>query len=190
MTPYTGKAKFEFNKDNLKKSHKIIAQYPKTKQASAIVPLLDLAQRQNSGWISNEIIGYIANILDMEPIKIYEIASFYSAFNLKPVGKYHIRVCSGISCWLRGGSDIMERCKKVLKINNGETTEDSNFTLEKVECLGSCVNAPVMKINDDYYEDLTPDSVEKILSDLSEYKKPKKGSQIGRKSSEAKKCNG
>lgn len=176
---------FVFNKDNLLEMEAILAKYPVDRKKSAVVPLLDLAQRQNSGYLSQDIIEYIAKLLDMFPIRVYEIASFYTMFNLKPVGKYKIQVCGTTPCWLRGSDKIMNQCKKVLKIAEGETTEDGYFTLTEVECLGACANAPVMQINDDYYEDLDEESVEKIINLLHKDKadQTKIGSQKNNKSS-------
>ncbi len=180
------KDKFAFNEKNLKKSKEIIAKYPKGREQSAVLSLLDLAQRQNGGWISGAVIEYISQMLEVVPIKIYEIASFYTMFNLKPVGKYHIQVCGTTPCWLRGAEAIIAKCEKLLKIKKGETTEDSQFTLSEVECLGACANAPVVQINDDYYEDLSSETIERIILDLKNGKKITVGSQIGRKSSEPK----
>jgi NADH-quinone oxidoreductase E subunit len=178
--------KFEFTAQNLKRAEEIISKYPPKRQASAVLPLLDIAQRQNNGWVSQEIIEYIAHLLDMPNIKVHEVASFYTMFNLKPVGKFHIQVCGTTPCWLRGAADVMNSAKKKLKIDKGETTKDGLFTLSEVECLGACVNAPMVQINDDYYEDLTEKSIIEIIDLLSEGKKVKSGSQTGRKGSEPK----
>jgi NADH-quinone oxidoreductase subunit E len=158
---------FVFNKENLLAAKNIIDRYPKGKQESALVPLLDLAQRQNNGWVSNSVVDYLSEMLSVTPIKIYEVASFYSMINLKPVGKNHVQVCHTTPCWLRGSDKISEKCTKMLGVKNGETTVDGKFTLSEVECLGACVDAPVVQINDDYYENLTEDSFEKILKKLS-----------------------
>jgi len=160
-------ASFVFNSDNLLLYKKIIAKYPKGKQASALLPLLDLAQRQNGGWISGAAIDYLSGILDIQPIRIYEVASFYTMFNLKPVGKYHVQVCRTTPCWLRGADKISDKCTKLLNIECGETTPDGQFSFTEVECLGACINAPVVQINDNYYENLTPESFEKIIAKLS-----------------------
>lgn len=158
---------FEFTKENLAICKGIIAKYPKGKQASAVVPLLDLAQRQNGGFVSQEVIEYIAKMLEMAPIRVQEVASFYSMINLKPVGKHHIQVCGTTPCWLRGAGDIMHSCKKILKLEGkGDTTSDGQFTLTEVECLGACVDAPVVQINDDYYENLTPQKIEEQIRKL------------------------
>ncbi len=176
---------FVFNKDNLLQMEAILAKYPVERKKSAVVPLLDLAQRQNSGYLSQDIIEYVARLLDMYPIRVYEIASFYTMFNLKPVGKYKIQVCGTTPCWLRGADKLMHQCKKQLKIEEGETTEDGYFTLTEVECLGACANAPVMQINDYYYEDLDEEKVEKIINLLRKDKveEIKVGSQKNKKAS-------
>lgn len=161
---------FVFNKANLKKLDEILKKYPSNKKQSAVIPLLELAQRQNSGYISQEIIEYVAKILDVHPIRVHEVASFYSMFNLKPVGKYHIQVCNSVPCCLNGSDKIIEQCKKELQIQEGETTEDGNFTLTEVECLGACINASVVRINDDYYENLDESGIRKIIKKLEKDK--------------------
>lgn len=158
--------KFEFNPENLKKIQEIIAKYPAAKKKSAVMPLLDLAQRQNNNYISQDIIECVAQILDVAPIKVYEIASFYSMYNLKPVGKNLLQVCSTTPCMLCGSEEIIRVCKEKLNIGMNQTSEDGLFTLKEVECLGACVNAPVVQINDDYFENLTAEFMEKILDDL------------------------
>lgn len=158
---------FAFNKENLLSAKKIIDKYPKGKKASALIPLLDLAQRQNNGWVSSAIVDYLSDMLDVSTIKIYEVASFYSMINLKPVGKNHIQVCRTTPCWLRGSDKISDKCKKMLNIEEGETSVDRKFTFSEVECLGACIDAPVVQINDDYYENLTEESFEKIIKKLS-----------------------
>jgi len=158
---------FVFSDKNLILAKKIISKYPKGKEASALIPLLELAQRQNNGWVSNAVITYISDFLNILPIKIYEVVSFYSMFNLKPVGKYHIQVCRTTPCWLKGSDKISDKCKSLLNIDLGETTIDGKFTMTEVECLGACVNAPVMQVNDDYYENLTEDSLEDTIKKLS-----------------------
>ncbi len=178
--------KFIFTKENNKKAQNIIARYPQDRKKSALLPLLDLAQRQNSGWISEECIEYVAHMLEVPFIKAMEVASFYTMLRLKPVGKYHIQVCGTTPCWLRGASDIMQACNSKLNIQNTETTEDGLFTISEVECLGACVNAPIVQINDDYYEDLTPEIMNKILDDLKSGQKVQIGSQINRIGSKAK----
>ncbi len=175
----TGK-KFEFTKENLKKAEAIVAKYPKGQQRSAMLPLLDLAQRQNGNWVSMEVMQYLATLLLVPYIKVYEVATFYTMFNLQPIGKYHVQVCRTTPCWLRGSDNLTNLCKKKLGVGLHETTRDGKFTLTEVECLGACVNAPMVQINDDYYEDLSPELLEDVLDDLAAGKKPNVGSQTGR----------
>lgn len=176
-------SKFEFTKENLQKAKQIIAAYPKGKQQSAVMPLLDLAQRQNNNWIPRAAMDYIAEMLDMPFIRVYEVATFYTMYNKQPVGKHLIQVCRTTPCWLRGAESITDTCKQKLGIDVGETTSDEKFTLVEIECIGACVNAPAIQINDDYYEDLTPERTEEILDLLAENKKPPIGSQICRQTS-------
>ena len=137
------------------------------------MPLLDLAQRQNDGWLSQAAMDVVAEILDMPVIRVYEVATFYTMYNMKPIGKHHVQVCTNLPCWLRGSDTVMSTCKNVLGIGAGETTEDGLFTVNEMECLGACVNAPMMQIGDDYYEDLDADSTESILSVLKAGGAPK-----------------
>lgn len=176
-------ASFEFSKENLKKAKEYISKYPEGKQRSALLPLLHLAQKQNDNWLPQDALDCIANMLELPPIKVYEVATFYTMFNLKPVGKNHIQVCRTTPCWLRGSDDITKLCKKKLGIGLGETTSDGQFSLIEVECLGACVNAPMIQINDDYFEDLDAKLMEKIIDDLAAGKEVKVGSQSGRQCS-------
>lgn len=175
---------FVFNAENLKKANTTIAKYPDGRQASATMPLLDLAQRQNGGWLPRAAMDYVAEMLSLAPIRVYEVASFYTMYNLNPVGKYHIEVCTNVPCMLNGSDNIVSACKKNLGIGIGETTDDGLFTLSEAECLGACANAPMLQIGDHYYEDLDPNITEQILNDLRDGKTPKPGSQRGRKTSE------
>lgn len=175
---------FEFTKENLILAKKHIAKYPEGRQASAVLPLLDLAQRQNNNWVPLAAVDYIAKLLDMEAIRVFEVVTFYSMFNLKPVGKYHIQICGTTPCWLRGSDEIKKACTNTLGIELDHTTDDKLFSLVEVECLGACANAPMVQINDDYFEDLEPSSMIKIINDLKSNKKVSIGSQKGRKSSE------
>lgn len=174
---------FEFNNSNKKKVEEILNRYPQSRKKSAVMPLLDLAQRQNDNWVSQDVIAKIAEILEMPEIKVYEIASFYTMYNLKPVGKYLLQFCKTTPCMLRGIDKIIKDCKKKLGIEMDQTTIDNLFTLKEVECLGACVNAPIVQINDDFAEDLTSENFLKILDDLKEGKKFKVGSQTGRQCS-------
>lgn len=174
---------FEFNEENKKKAENVIAKYPAGKHQSAVLPLLDLAQRQAGGWLPKAAMDYVAMILGMAPIRVYEVASFYSMFNLKPVGKYHLQVCGTTPCWLLGAGDIMDTCKSKLGIGKGETTNDGLFSISEVECLGACVNAPILQVNDDYYEDMNIELTEKLLENLKLNHKPEHGSMVGRQCS-------
>lgn len=175
---------FSFNPEVMEAAEAIIAKYPEGRQASAVMPLLDLAQRQHDGWLPQAAMTYVAEMLDMAPIRVYEVATFYTMYNLSPVGENHVQVCTNLPCWLRGSSRVVEACERALGIGMGETTEDGKFTLTEVECLGACVNAPMVQINDDYYEDLDASSTETILTELKSGGTPKTGSQIGRRSCE------
>lgn len=172
---------FAFTAENLERSKNIIGKYPTGRQASAVIPLLDLAQRQE-GWVSRPAIECIAQMLEMPSIRVLEVATFYTMFNLHPVGKTHVQVCTSLSCALRGSSDVVKACKEKLGVDLGETTSDGAFTVSEVECAGACVNAPVAQIGDDYYEDLDFDSTSKVLDALKRGEKPPHGSQTGRDS--------
>lgn len=176
---------FAFTTENVEKAKAFIAKYPEGRQASAVMPLLDLAQRQHGGWLPRAAIEYVADFLDMPVMQVYEVATFYTMYNLQPVGKHHVQVCTNLACWLRGSDEVIDACHRVLGIGPGETTDDGMFTLSEVECLGACANAPMMQIDDDYYEDLDDDgSTESVLSVLKNGNKPKSGPQSGRKGSE------
>jgi NADH-quinone oxidoreductase subunit E len=181
---------FAFSDENLAKAKTIIARYPEGRQRSAVMPLLDLAQRQvgaetqTQGWLPVPVIEYVAAMLDMPYIRAYEVASFYTMYNLAPVGRYHVQVCGTTPCLLRGSDDVMAACanKGLVK---GKTTPDGLFTLTEVECMGNCANAPMVQINDDNYEDLDYDRTIGILEALAAGNSPKPGTQIpGRHTSE------
>tara|TARA_B100000287_G_C20561644_1_gene752709 strand:- start:70 stop:666 length:597 start_codon:yes stop_codon:yes gene_type:complete len=168
----------------------LLSKYPSGRKASAVIPLLHYVQKKCKGWLPVPEIERVAEILDMSYMRVYEIASFYTMFNLKPVGKYFLQVCKTTPCWLRGSDDV-ERCiKDVLKISDGETTKDGMFSLLEVECLGACVNAPILQINDDYYEDLNYSTTKELLEKFKKNKPPKSGSVINRRSSEPIETNG
>lgn len=175
---------FRFTDETLARAKAIIAKYPEGRQASAVMPLLDLAQRQNGGSLSQREFDYIADFLGMPVIRVCEVATFYTMYNLKPIGRHHVQVCTNLSCWLRGSDDILRVCQETLGLELGQTTEDGAFTLSEVECLCACVNAPIVQIDDDFYEDLSPDSIRRILEELRAGRTPKAGSQIGRRSCE------
>ncbi len=174
---------FEFTPENMKQVEKLIARYPEGRQQSAVLPLLDLAQRQHDNWVPRAAMDHIAQLLGMAKIRVYEVATFYTMFNLKPVGKHFLQACTTTPCWLRGSDGIVNACKEHLGIEMGETTADGEFTLVEVECLGGCVNAPILQVNDDFYEDLTPELTKQLLDDLKAGKAVKRGSQIGRQCS-------
>lgn len=169
--------KFTFTPENEETAKWHIAKYPAGKQQSAVMPLLDLAQRQNGGHVTVEIMEYIAAYLDMPAIRVQEVATFYTMYNHKKIGKHHVRVCGTTPCWLRGSDQIMKACKDRLGIEKGQTTEDGMFTLDEIECAGACVNAPVVSIGDDYYEDLTPEAVVELINNLADGKDVKAGPQ-------------
>ena len=181
---FTQPAVFKFSAENMKQVEYHIAKYPKGKQASAVMPLLDIAQRQNDNWIPEAAMEEIARILDMTRIKVFEVATFYTMYNLQPRGKHHIQFCTTTPCWLAGSAEVVNACEKHLGIKLGDTTPDGDFTLTDVECLGACVNAPVFQRNgDEFYEDLTPENAVRVLDDLKAGKSPKPGSQTGRATS-------
>ena len=176
-------ASFEFTPENMDKAKYHIAKYPPGRQASAVLPLLDLAQRQHANWLPRAAMDYVARILDMAPIRVYEVATFYTMFNLRPVGHWFLQACTTTPCWLRGSEEIVGACKKKLGIATGETTADGKFTLVEVECLGACVNAPILQVNDDFYEDLDGPATERLLDALAAGTQPPMGSVTGRQGS-------
>jgi len=145
---------FEFNSSSLEAAKNIIAKYPEVKQQSAVMALLYIAQRQNNNWIPLAAMKYIAKFLDMSYIKVYEVATFYTMYNLSPVGKFFVQVCTTTPCMIRGANKLVEACKEKISANESELSTGKNCSWMEVECLGACVNAPMMQINDDYYEDL------------------------------------
>ena len=178
-------AEFSFTVENLAKAQAFIAKYPAGKQQSAVMPLLDLAQRQNQNWIPVAAMDYIADLLEMPRIRVYEVVSFYTMFHQNPVGKHHIQVCTTTPCWLRGSADLVKTCQSKLGIGFGETTADGQFSMVEVECLGACVNAPMLQINDDFYEDLTPERMGQLIDALKAGNPIQPGSQSGRLGSQA-----
>ncbi|MBS1557128.1 MAG: NADH-quinone oxidoreductase subunit NuoE [Bacteroidetes bacterium] len=155
-----------FSPDTLAVAKKIIARYPEGRQKSALIPILHLAQAEFNGWLSPEAMDYVASILNIKPIEVYEVVTFYSMFNTKPVGKCLLEVCQTSSCWLRGSNEIIDHLKKKLNINVGETTADGMFTLKTVECLGSCGTAPMLQCGADFHENLTIEKVDSLLEKL------------------------
>ena len=175
---------FKFSEENLLKVKKIIEKYPKNKEQSAVMPLLYLVQKQNENWIPLAAMKYLAKMLNMPYIKVYEVATFYSMFNLAPTGKYFLQVCTTTPCMIRGAYKIVDVCKKKISENQNEMSENKLCSWTEVECLGACVNAPMMQINDDYFEDIDKKKAEEIINLILDDKKPKPGSYRNRKSSE------
>ncbi len=171
---------FEFSSYSLDAANKIISKYPEGKQQSAVMALLYIAQRQNDNWIPLAAMKYIAKILDMPYIKVYEVATFYSMYNLSPVGKFFIQVCTTTPCMIRGANELVEACKEKISINQSELSKDKMCSWTEVECLGACVNAPMMQINDEYYEDLDKNKTLEILDKIMKGNIPKSGSYRGR----------
>ena len=175
---------FEFNSTSLDLAKKIVSQYPKGKQQSAVMALLYIAQRQNDNWIPLIAMKYIGKFLDMPYIKVYEVATFYSMYNLSPVGKHFVQVCTTTPCMIRGAYKLVEACKEKISNNQNELSENKSCSWMEVECLGACVNAPMMQINDDYYEDLDKKKMLEILDQILKGNKPKSGSYRGRVNNE------
>ncbi len=175
---------FAFTAENREAADKIIARYPVGRQASAVLPLLDMAQRQVSGWLPRAAMDHVAGILEMAPIRVYEVATFYTMYNLEPVGDHVVQICTTTPCALRNCAAVVDACRDELGVDFGETTEDGKFTLFEVECLGACVNAPMMQIGDDFYEDLDEVSTKTILQALRRGETPTPGPQSDRTASE------
>ena len=176
--------KFEFNQDSLEAAKKILSNYPEGKEKSAVMALLYIAQRQNNNWIPLSAIKYIARFLSMPYIKVYEVATFYSMYNLSPVGNFHVQICTTTPCMIRGAYKIVDVCKKKISEKENVLSENGNCSWTEVECLGACISAPMMQINNDYYEDLDIKQSEKIIDEVLMGKKPKPGSYRGRINSE------
>merc|ERR1712165_292547 len=170
---------FEFTSENKARAEAIMTIYPEGHKRAAVIPLLDLAQRQH-GWLPISAMHHVAEFIGMPRMRVYEVATFYTMFIRNPVGKYHLQLCTTTPCWLRGSDEILKIIKDNLGISVGETTKDKMFTLSEVECLGACVNAPMIQINDDYYEDLTEKDMNEILEDLKAGKQPARGPRSGR----------
>lgn len=153
----------KFSDKTLELVQRMMKRYPEGKHKSALIPVLHIAQAEFDGWLSAEVMDYVASILSIQPVEVYEVASFYSMFNLKPIGKCHIEVCRTSSCWLRGAEELIIHLEKKLNIKVGETTADGMYTLKTVECLGSCGTAPMMQVGPDYYENLTFEKTDSLL---------------------------
>jgi NADH dehydrogenase (ubiquinone) flavoprotein 2 len=172
---------FTFTPENLAEAQKHIAKYP-AGAFSAIMPLLHIAQKQ-AGWLPSAAIVACADLLSMPHIRAFEVASFYTMYNRRPVGKHHVQVCTSGPCHIMGGDELLSACRNKLGVHGHEVTADGKFSIVEVECLGACVNAPMVQINDDYYEDLSPESLSKLLDNLADGKPVKTGSQTGRTNS-------
>jgi NADH-quinone oxidoreductase subunit E len=168
---------FSFSKENLAWAQKEITKYPKGRQASAVIPLLWRAQEQAGGWLPQKAIEHVAQVLGMANIRVLEVATFYTMFNLAPVGKFHVQMCGTTPCRLRGADALLDICNRRIG-HQYEVTADGKFSWVEVECLGACVNAPMAQINVDYYEDLTPETFEKILDEMAAGRTPKPGPQV------------
>ena len=176
--------KFEFNQQSLEAAKKILSNYPKGKEKSAVMALLYIAQRQNNNWIPLSAIKYIAKFLNMPYIKVYEVATFYSMYNLSPVGNFHVQICTTTPCMIRGAYKIVDVCKKKISKKENVLSENGNCSWTEVECLGACINAPMMQINNDYYEDLDKQKTLDILDKILNGETPKPGSYRGRVNNE------
>ena len=180
---------FAFDAESEAKIATILKRYPEGKQASAVIPLLYVAQRQmgrltGSAWVPRVAMDVIADRLSMPPIRVYEVATFYFMFNMKPIGRHHLQLCGTTPCMLRGSDDVLRACKDAGGLKGvGDTSADGMFTLTEVECLGACVNAPILQIDDDYYEDLNYENTVKLLEAFKRGERPKPGSAIGRMAS-------
>jgi NADH-quinone oxidoreductase subunit E len=176
-------ANFAFTAENKAEADRVIAKYPAGRQASAVLPLLYIAQKQ-VGWVPRAAMDHIAEMLDMAPIRVYEVATFYFMFNTRPIGRYHLQVCGTTPCWLRGSDEVARACRDAGGVAGyGQTSADGLFTMTEVECLGGCVNAPVLQVDDDYYEDLDYDGTVRLIESLRRGERPTPGSVIGRQTS-------
>ncbi len=187
--PFQQPASFAFDAESEAELAKIIAKYPAGRQASAVIPALYVAQRQmkrqtGSAWVPVKAMDAVAAKLGMAPIRVYEVATFYFMFNTKPVGKFHLQVCTTTPCWLRGSDEVTAACRKETGIQGwGETSADGMFTMTEVECLGACVNAPILQVDDDFYEDMDAQKVHDLLAALRRGERPRPGSMAGRQAS-------
>jgi len=188
-TDFVQPANFAFDAESESEIPPLLAKYPPGKQASAVLPMLYLVQNQmkrqtGSAWVPTAGMDEVARRLDMAPIRVYEVATFYLMFNLRPIGKWHLQICTTTPCWLRGSDEVVAACRAVTGIQGwGETSSDGMFTMTEVECVGACVNAPVIQVNDDFYEDLDAEGTKQLLEALRRGEQPKPGSTKGRQTS-------
>jgi NADH-quinone oxidoreductase subunit E len=175
--------RFELTRENLDEAGRILARYPEDRKQSALLPLLHLAQKQHGGWLPRVALDYLADFLGLPRIRVYEVASFYDMYNLVPTGRTQVRVCTTTPCWLCGSDDVVRACKEALGVEIGESTADGRFFLREFECLGACANAPVLWVDDDFYEDVDYDKTKAILEALKRGERPKPGPQNGRTAS-------
>jgi NADH-quinone oxidoreductase subunit E len=184
LSPNQPKEPFEFSAENSGWAKEQLKKFPEGRQQSAVIPFLWRAQIQNGGWVTQPIINYLSDMLDMAQIRVYEVVTFYTMFNLQPVGEHLVQVCTTTPCWLRGSDDIVKVCKSKIAKQQQTISGDGKFSWMEVECLGACSNAPMIQIGDDYYEDLDEAAMENILDRLANGEEVAAGSQTGRKSSE------
>lgn len=177
---------FSFAEEHAAEISRILAKFPEARKQSAVMPLLHLAQKQHGGWLPRAALDHVADFLEMPRIRVYEVASFYDMYNTEPTGRIQVRVCTNTPCWLCGSDDIVKAAKETLGIDIGESSEDGRFYLREFECLGACCNAPMMWVEDDYFEDLTYDTAKAVLEAFKRGETPAAGPQSGRKGSEPK----
>jgi NADH-quinone oxidoreductase subunit E len=174
---------FAFTSESLEQAERTLAKYPADRRQSAVLPLLHLAQKQHGGWLPQAALDYVAEFLGVPKIRVYEVASFYDMYNTQPTGRVQVRICTTTPCWLCGSDDVVRACKEVLGVDIGQSTDDGRFYLREFECLGACANAPVLWVDDDFYEDLDYARTKEILEALKRGERPKPGPQNGRQAS-------
>lgn len=174
---------FAFSEANLAEARKVLARYPQDRKQSAVLPLLHLAQAQHGGWLPRAVLDYVADFLGVPRIRVYEVATFYDMYNTQPTGRVQVRVCTTTPCWLCGSDDVVRACRETLGVEVGESTEDGRFFLREFECLGACANAPVLWVDDDFYEDVDYAKTKSIIEALKRGERPKAGPQNGRTAS-------
>lgn len=181
----TEETPFEFTEENYKEVDRLLSKFPKNYKQSACIPLLMLAQKQNDNFLSLSAMNKVAKVMEVPPMKVYQVASFYTMFNRTPVGKFHLQVCGTTPCMVRGSRDIMKAVEEFAGIKDGETSEDNLFTVQEVECLGACCNAPMIQVNNEwFYEDLTPESMKELMQQMKDGLETSPGPQIERNHAE------